>query len=104
MRVRTPYPTGPFPYLIEPTRRASTSVSLSPAIALTALQRRVLQSLHNGARLFFDLDRKRALLYDFKCGLRTLAELTIRSLAGLVRCGYLKVVQREGQRVHYELI
>lgn len=103
MRVRTPYPTGPFPYLIEPTQVPSVPPSLR-SVALTALQRQVLQRLRNGAHLFFDLTAKRALLYDFKCGLRTLAELTVRSLAGLVRNGFLRVVQRDGQRVHYELI
>lgn len=95
-----PRPLHPFPHLIAqacvPAARENTGHG-----HLSHAQRKVLSQLTEGARVLFDMQAKRALIYGR--GLRQLAELTVRALAELVRAGWLVVTGREGRLVHYAL-
>lgn len=98
--MRSPRPLHPFPHLIAPHE-----ASLTPEAAshLSQAQRKVLGQLADGGRVLFDIEAKRALIYSVRQGLRELAELTVRTLANLVKAGWLVVTGREGRLVHYAL-
>lgn len=101
MRSRRPYPQHPFPELV------STPVLGVPAPICEQHRQpspksaHILKSLATGARVLFDMNRKRALVYRFRHGLEEIVELSVRMLAWLVKRGYLVVSGREGKIVHY---
>lgn len=97
-------PTGPFPYLIasQPIIRRHT-ISKPHPIVLNRTQKNILKAMKSGARLLFDVEAKRGLLYSFQRGIQQLAELSIRSLAMMVKEGLLYVSGREGRLIHYSL-
>ena len=97
-------PTGPFPYLVSTAPVTRRPLSTPPAThSLNRFQKKVLDAMRQGARLLFDVDVGRALLYGFQRGIEQLAELSVRTLSALVRDGLLQVTRREGRLVHYAL-
>ena len=63
----------------------------------------ILSLLRDGARLLFDIERKRALVYSFRHGVEHLLEVTVRSLSSLLRSGSLVFCGRQGRLVFYML-
>jgi hypothetical protein len=102
LRVRKPRPLHPFPFIAgcRPLRGPLIPAKIN---SLTRAQNRILTQLRQGARILFDIDQKRALLYSLRRGIEHLAELTVRAIAGLLRAGKLAICAREGRLVHYAL-
>lgn len=97
MRTRYPYPQHRYPALLGyPDRPVATDPTV-----LSPTRQRIVSSLRAGARVLFDVTRGRALVYRFRQGVETLMEMTVRTLAWLVRHGHLVVAEREGRLVHY---
>lgn len=99
-----PRPLHPFPQLVAPSNDENhPRESLTAEAALSQAQRKVIAHLKQGGRVLFDMEAGRALIYSVRQGLRQLVELTVRSLAHLVRRGWLVMIGREGRLVHYAL-
>lgn len=101
-KVRKPRPLHPFP-VIAGCRQPSSDGLHAELHTLTRAELIVISHLKRGARILFDIEHKRALLYSFKRGVEHLAELTVRSLSSLLKAGKLIVAGREGRLVHYAL-
>ena len=96
------YPKHPFPFLLgEYTYPESSTQNMYQA--LNKSERQVLSHLKQGARILFDIERRRALVYSFRRGIEHIAELSVRTLGHLVRQGVLVVAGREGRLIHYAL-
>lgn len=98
-RKRKSRPQHPFPYLTQGVFRSSPA-SFPP----TKQQSLWLNMIHSGARLLFDIKAKRGLIYRFDRGIRTLCELTVRSLASLVKTGQIIVVGKDQHLIHYAYV
>lgn len=97
-----PRPLHPFPFLIhEPY--AKPEPRAPKAIALNRFERQLLDELRRGAKLMFDMKQGRALVYSWQAGLKELFEITVRTLARLVRIGRLVAVGRQERLVHYAM-
>jgi hypothetical protein len=97
--LRSPRPLHPFPHLVAP----QMPLPHGPTPP-TAAERRVLALLADGVRVLFDIEAKRALLYSVRHGLRTVGQMTVRTLARLIREGWLVMTGREGRLVHYAVV
>lgn len=97
-------PKGPFPYLVasQPLTRRHTVAHPHPVV-LNRFQKTILEAMGKGAHLLFDTEAKRGLLYSFRRGVAQLAELSIRTLAAMVKEGLLHVSGHEGRLIHYAL-
>lgn len=100
---RKPRPIHPFPFVAGCRPLPDDQMRLEQR-ELTRAQIAILSHLQHGARILFDIEHKRALLYSFRRGIEHLAELTVRSLASLIKAGKLMVAGREGRLVHYALV
>jgi len=99
MRSRRPYPRHRYPSLLTP---AYPGLEKPSNDAMSPQQQRLLKTLRDGARVLFDVEQGRALVYRFRQGLEQVAELTVRTLSWLVRQGHLVLTAREGRLVHYQ--
>lgn len=70
---------------------------------INSAEQKILDMLASGARILFDINRKRALVYSFRRGFEHLREITVRTLSSLVAQGRLVMVGREGKTVHYAI-
>ena len=95
------YPRHAFPFLLG--EYARTVSPLDVVHPFNKAERQILSHLKQGARILFDMEQKRALVYSFKRGIEHIAELSVRALAHLVRLGMLTVSGREGRLIHYAL-
>ena len=100
MRMRYPYPRHRYPSLLPSAERLPAPCA--PPVVLTPAHRRIVASLQRGAKVAFDTLRGRALVYRMHQGMEELMELTVRTLALLVRRGILVVTERTEQWVHYQ--
>lgn len=101
-KFRKPRPLHPFPFVAGCRPIPFDHDSIEPA-PLSKAQINILDQLRNGARILFDIEHKRALLYSFKRGVEHLGEVTVRSLSKLLKNGWLTVCGREGRLIHYSL-
>ena len=99
MRMRYSYPRHRYPFLMHSAERLPATCA--PSFPLTPAHHRIVASLKTGARVAFDTARGRALVYRIRHGMEELMELTVRTLALLVRKGILVVSERTDQWVHY---
>ena len=97
MRSRRSYPKHAFPCLLSFHNEIPSPLQPLPNKKL----KEVVQHIHQGARVLFDPQRRRAMLYRFSCGIVEMAQLTVRSLSILVKKGYLLMSYQEGSVVHY---
>ncbi len=102
MRPRRPYPRHRYPTLLMPVLLGPTE--MEKALPASRQQQRILKTLRDGARVLFDVDLGRALMYRVKQGLEEVGELTVRTLAWLVRQGHLVFTGREGRLAHYQYV
>lgn len=104
MRERRSYPRHPYPLLLAVGPEGCRPVaSGKPAKPLSPRTRGILSAMERGARLLFDTAHGRALLYRFGRGIEMVAELTVRTLALLVKRGYLARSGQDGRLIHYSL-
>jgi hypothetical protein len=104
-RPRHSYPSHPYPILLScsPSYLSSPAPVPPEALRLTPFEASILRQLHQGARVLFDMKRGRALIYAFRRGIESIAELTLRTLAKFVECGWIYMSGREGRLVHFTL-
>lgn len=95
----SPRPLHPFPHLLASPAH-NGPIHPDPR-TISPTQRRLLGLMAQGARILFDIQAKRALVYGR--GLRELGELSVRMLAHMVRQGWVIMTGREGRLVHYTL-
>lgn len=100
MRSRRPYPRHRYPSLLSPALHGPAVL----APAMSPQQERILKTLREGARVLFDVDQGRALVYRLRQGLEQVGELTVRTLAWLVRQGHLILAGRDGHLAHYQYV
>ena len=101
MRPRRSYPRHAYPLLLAPPAPPGPAPLVAPA-RLSRKARAILASIERGARVLFDMEQGRALLYRFGRGIEHVGEMTVRMLARLVRQGLLVMAGREGRLVHYQ--
>lgn len=100
-RSRHSYPAHPYPVLLTPPMVGTANFAAE--LRLTRFESGLLRKLKSGARVLFDMEQGRAMLYAFRRGIEALAEVTIRTLSRLVQAGHLYVSGREGRLVHFTL-
>lgn len=100
MRTRRPYPRHRYPSLLTPVFSSTADLD----IPMSPQQQRILKTLQAGARVLFDVELGRALVYRLRQGLEQVGELTVRTLAWLVRRGHLVLTGREGRLAHYQYV
>lgn len=93
-KIKKSRPQHPFP------RLAHGFVSDAP-LKLSRAHERMLKWISQGARVMFDIKAKRALIYTFDRGFKTISEITVRCLAALVRSGQLAFMAKQDHLVHY---
>ncbi len=71
------------------------------SITLSSSDRQIMALLADGAFLLFDMQHHRALLYRMRGGMQQLAELTVRSIAKLVRLGLITLLHQSGHLLHF---
>ena len=103
-------PLHPFPRLahvsslwIPPNPSSSSSIghSLTFGARPTKQLRRLSELIEKGARVLLDMKTKRALLYDFSQGIRTICEISVRMLSSLLKKGDIAPVAQHQHIIHY---
>lgn len=94
---KKPRPLHPFPLLVQGSYSHDTSRPITTA------ERNVLELLHRGNKIVFDISQKRGLVYRFCRGIETIMEISVRMLSSLVRKGEVVPVGRDGRLVHFAL-
>lgn len=87
-------PQHPFPCLVSGT-------SFSAPVKLSSTHRQILYWIKKGARVLFDIRAKRAMIYTFDQGFKTLSEITVRCLSTLLKSGHLAFMAKQDHLVHY---
>lgn len=98
-RQRRSYPQHPFPLISAVS--SDQQIEFANDKRLSKQQQWLLDHIKRGAKILFDMTQKRALLYSFRRGVEHLAEITIRSLSGLLKAGFLAPTARDGRLIHY---
>lgn len=100
---RCPRPLDPFPNLIRPAAVRRHEPAKPRPLPTSSFHQRIIAQLNAGARILFDIEQRRGLIYTVRQGIRHLGEITVRTLGRMVRQGILVVTGREGRIVHYGL-
>ena len=110
------YPKHRYPLLINPpipTHSAEDPLPLPqkapllsapaepPMIPPSTLEVQIAKWLASGARILFDMERGRALVYSFKRGFEELEEISVRMLSILIKRGWVSCTGQEGRLIHY---
>ena len=99
MRQRRSYPKHAFPCLFS---TFPPSHSVQPPRGISRHQKRVLHALsQKGTTVIFDAEQRKALLVRAAQGLQSMLSMGVRTLAWLVKHGYLVLVHRQGSYAHY---
>lgn len=102
--IQPPYPThstdDPLPL---PQCVMALSPQPSPPVQPppSPLEMQINQWLSQGARVLFDMNKGRALIYSFRRGFEEIEDITVRMLSLLIRRGWLVCTCREGRLIHY---